>query len=104
MGKLATPKLEVYLSEDDDAEPIIVQTINADLVLTETTGRKHGWGTFAEAPIKNQTFMAWAALKRRGLVNGATFEEFEKTAVSITTAESGGEIVAFPTPPGLGSG
>jgi hypothetical protein len=100
MAKLATPKLEIYLTEDQD-EPIIVQTINADLVLTETTGRKHGWGSFTDAPIKNQTFMAWAAAKRKGLVNGQTFEEFEQTAVSITTAEG---APSSPTLPDPGSG
>ena len=100
MAKLATPKLEVYLSEDDN-EPVIVQTINADLVLTETTGRKHGWGSFTDAPIKNQTFMAWAALKRKGVLNGQTFEEFEQTAVSITAAEGD---PSSPTPPGPGPG
>ena len=97
MAKLATPKLEVYL--DEDGEPLIVQTINADLVLTETTGRKHGWGSFVDAPIKNQTFMAWAALKRKGLDNGQTFEEFEQTAVSITAAD-GDQAAASPTLPG----
>lgn len=100
MAKLATPKLEVYLTEDDD-EPLVVQTINADLVLTETTGRKHGWGTFTDAPMKNQTFMAWAALKRKGLLNGQTFEDFEQTAVSISGVD--GDPVS-PTPPDPGSG
>lgn len=102
MAKLATPRLEIYLSEDDD-EPVTVQAINADMVLGETTARKHGWGSFSDAPIKNQTFLAWAALRRRKLIpDGMTFEEFEKTAVSITTAEAPAAI--RPTLPDPGSG
>jgi hypothetical protein len=103
MAKLATPKLVVYLSEDDDAEPVVVQSINADLVLTETTARKHGWGTFTDAPIKSQTFLAYAALKRKGVLNGQTFEDFERTAVSITTAD-GDPAASNPTRPDPGSG
>ena len=102
MAKLATPKLEIYLSEDDD-EPIIVQAINADMVLSETTARKHNWGTFGEAPMKNQTFLAWAACRRKHLIpDGLTFEEFERTTVSITTAD--GPTPAVPTLPDPGSG
>jgi hypothetical protein len=101
VAKLATPKLEVYLSEDDD-EPIVVQAINADMVLGETTARKHNWGTFSDAPMKNQTFLAWAALRRRKLIPDAmTFEEFERTAVSITTADA---PPVSPTLPDPGSG
>jgi hypothetical protein len=103
MAKLATPKLVVYLSEDDDAEPVVVQSINADLVLTETTARKHGWGSFSDAPIKMQTFLAYAALKRKGVLNGETFEQFEQTAVSITT-DDGDPAGSRPTLPDPGSG
>jgi hypothetical protein len=103
MAKLATPKLVVYLSEDDDAEPFVVQSINADLVLTETTARKHSWGSFTDAPIKMQTFLAYAALKRKGILNGETFEQFEQTAVSITTAD-GDPAGSVPTRPDPGSG
>lgn len=102
MAKLATPKLEIYLTEDQE-DPWIIQTINADLVLTETTGRKHGWGSFTDAPLKNQTFMAWAAAKRTGHINGQTFEQFEATAVSISAAE-GDPAASSPTRPDPGSG
>jgi hypothetical protein len=102
VAKLATPKLEIWLSEDDD-EPIVVQAINADMVLGETTARKHNWGTFGEAPMKNQTFLAWAACRRRHLIpDGMTFEQFEATAVSITVAEDPKPVL--PTPPDPGSG
>jgi hypothetical protein len=102
VARLATPKLEIWLDENDDA-PVVVQAINADMVLGETTARKHGWGTFTEAPMKNQTFLAWAALKRTGQLRppGQTYEEFEKAALSITLA---GDSPADPTQPGQGSG
>ena len=104
MAKLPTPRLMVFLGDDpdaDDLEPIAVQTINADMVLMETTARKHNWGSMQEAPMKSLTFLAYAALKRRGTVNGETFEQFEAKALAVTSADDG---EAVPTRPGPGPG
>ena len=108
--KLATPKLEVWLAdpaEEPDAEPIVIQTTNADMVLTERTGRKHGWGSIGDSPIRSQTFMAWAALKRRGRLPdpAMTYEVFEAECISVQTYEPPADDdddadEASPTPPG----
>ena len=109
--KLATPRLSVVLDEDDD-EAIEVQTINADMVLAETTARKHNWGRIQDSAMKFQTFLAWAALRRKHLISGElSFEQFEQTCASISPVDvddRGAPKVAtdyaFPTLPDPGSG
>jgi hypothetical protein len=89
--KLSTPRLRVVLHEDDN-DAIDVQTINADLVLAELTGRKHKWGALAESPLTYSTFLAWAALRRRRLIDPAvTFEAFSTTCASIETVDDDDE-------------
>lgn len=89
--KLATPRLRVVLNEDD-ADALEVQTINADMVLAERTARKHKWGTMSESPMTTLTFLAWAALRRRHLIPAdVTFETFEATTASISDAEDDAE-------------
>jgi len=106
--KLATPRLRIVLNEDD-ADAIEVQTINADMVLAERTGRKHKWGSMSDSPITTLTFLAWAALRRRGLIDQAvTFEQFETSTASISDADDdddgeGGDD-GSPTLPDPGSG
>jgi len=106
--KLATPRLRVVLNEDD-ADAIEVQTINADMVLAERTARKHKWGTMSESPMTTLTFLAWAALRRRGLIDpGVTFEAFEATTASISDADDDDDAedddTGRPTLPDPGSG
>ena len=85
--RLATPRLSVVLAEGDD-EAIVVQVINADMVLAEVTGRKHNWGKFTDSAIQYQTFMAWAALKRRGLIPGdLLYEKFAGECASIESID-----------------
>lgn len=109
--KLATPRLAVVMSEDDD-EAIEVQTINADMVLAETTFRVHKWGKVTDSPMKFQTFLAFAAMRRRKLIPAdLTFESFELTVASIESvdldadgAPTRADDYAFPTLPGPGPG
>jgi hypothetical protein len=101
MANIPTPRLKIWFTEDDD-EPTVVQTVNSDLVLMETTARKHNWGSMQDAPIKVGTFLAYAALKRKGLLNGETFEQFDPAAV--TALDDTPAAVAVPTQPDPGSG
>lgn len=110
-AKLATPRLSVVLYEGDD-QAIEVQVINADMVLAEVTGRKHGWGKIGDSAIRYQTFFAWAALRRKHLIaDDLGFDEFEKTCASIMPidADDQGRLTnaadfAVPTLPDLVSG
>lgn len=106
--KLSTPRLRIVLDEDateDDVE--IVQTTNVDLVLAERTGRRHKWGPISESPLAYQTFLAWAALRRRGRIpETVTYEDFAETAVSISAVDDDDEEddPGTPTGPDHGSG
>jgi hypothetical protein len=105
--KLSTPRLRVVLDEDaTEADVLTVQTTNVDLVLAERTGRRHKWGPISESPLAYQTFLAWAALRRRGLIADAvTFEAFESEAVSISAVDDDDEAdPGTPTGPDHGSG
>jgi hypothetical protein len=102
--RLATPRLSVVLSEDA-TEAIEVQTINADMVLAETTARKHNWGSLQDSPLRFQTFIAWAALRRRKLIPpDLLWESFESTCASVSPVELEDTDYATPTPPDLASG
>ena len=107
--KLATPRLRVVLNEDD-LTAIEVQTINADMVLAERTARKHKWGSMSDSPITTLTFLAWAALRRRGLIEqSVTFEAFEASTASIEDADAddddeSDDDAGRPTRPDPGSG
>jgi len=83
--KLATPLLWVWLTED--ADPVEVRTLNADLVASERVARKHKWGTMAESPMTYLTFLAWSAMKRAGKIGAdITYEAFEATTAGIADA------------------
>jgi hypothetical protein len=102
--KLSTPRLGVILDEDAD-EVLEVQTTNADLILAERTGRRHKWGPISESPITYQTFLAWAALRRRGMIpESVTYETFEQTTASVSSIDDDDEEAGTPTGPDPGSG
>lgn len=106
MVNLQTPRLSVVISEDADAA-VVVQTINADMVLAERTARKHGWGKIQDSPMLMMTFMAWAALRRKGLIaSELTWEQFEATCASLEDVSDAADDDddAGPTPPDLVSG
>lgn len=105
MVTLQTPRLSVVISEDAPAA-VVVQTINADMVLAERTARKHNWGPLTESPMLMMTFMAWAALRRKQLIPAdQSWEQFEATCASLEDV-SGRDAAAEadPTRPGPVSG
>jgi hypothetical protein len=105
--KLSTPQLRIVLDEDaTDDDVLTVQTTNVDLVLAERTGRRHKWGPISESPLAYQTFLAWAALRRRGMIaDSITYEDFAGTAVSISAVDDDDEgDPGTPTGPDPGSG
>jgi hypothetical protein len=85
-AKLFTPLLRVIMPppEGEDAKAIDVQSINADLVRWDRTRLANKWPKMEDAPIIWATFIAWAAMRRQGLIpQDLKYEEFEATALSI---------------------
>lgn len=106
-ARLSGPKLSVVVNEDDP-EPIVVQTLTADMVLAERTARKHHWGTMQDSPMLMLAFLSWAALRRRKLIpQTLTFETFETAVASIDDVSEDPddpEAPGSPTLPDPGSG
>lgn len=82
-GRLSAPRLSVIVNEDDP-EPLVVQTLTADMVAAERTARQHRWGTMQESPMLTLTFLAWHALRRRKMIpQTLEFKTFEENVASI---------------------
>jgi hypothetical protein len=72
--KLPTPLARVRLT---DGRVLEARVINPDYLRWDRTASKHGWPKMAEAPFLWQTFLAWSALRREGLIaDSVTWEEF----------------------------
>lgn len=85
-NKLASPLLRVLVK--DEAEPIEVQTINADLVLWDRSRVKHKWPKFDEAPFLWMTFLSWSAAKRLGHIQPTTtYEQWEASVVDVQAVD-----------------
>lgn len=105
--KLSGPKLSILLNEDDP-EPIVVQTLTADMVAAERTARKHGWGAMKDSPMVMLAFLAWHAARRRKLIpQSLTYETFEADVADIADVSDDPAVEdapGSPTPPDPGSG
>ena len=106
--KLTTPRLEVTL---DDGRVLIVQTANPDMLAYDRTASKHGWPALNKAPILYLTFVAWAALRRQGVIDKSmTWDAFsERHALEVRAAPADGdqpegETTQDPTPEALDLG
>ena len=102
-----------------DGRVVVAQVMNADLLRWDTTAAKHGWPDFQTVRTWHATFCAWAALRRAGAIpKDWTWERFsEDEALQVRALDREGnpilededapepeELVADPTPPGVGPG
>lgn len=104
--RLDTPRVQVTM---DDGRQWVVQVRNPDYLAWDRTAAKHRWGSMRDVPLTWLTFVAWAALRRVGHINGdMTWEAFSEThAVEVKTVKADGEPAGDedavdPTPPGPG--
>jgi len=71
---LVYPLLRVVMADGAEWE---VQPIGPDQILWERTAVKHKWPDFQQTPVTWQTFLAWAASRREGLIPPSlTWEAF----------------------------
>ena len=87
--KLTSPRLRAVRGDIESPEIIEVQTTHPDLVLWDTTRRKHGWGTFQEDMWKWLGFIAWAAARRTEAIPAdLRFEEWEKSLLEVQNLDA----------------
>jgi hypothetical protein len=113
---LAYPRLRVIMADGGEWE---IQPIGPDQILWETTAVKHKWPEFTRTPVTWQTFLAWAASRREGLVPTAlTWETFRAQHQYVQAVDQDTEPAADdqadddeldpadvpPTRPGVGTG
>jgi hypothetical protein len=60
-----------------------VSTNLRDQMRYEAAARAGKWGPTAENLIRFETFVAWSALERRGLIDGIKFDEFDQLVEQI---------------------
>jgi hypothetical protein len=97
----ALPTLVVQLAAD--ADPVLVQTTQQDMLAWEETSHKHKWPGAADAPFLLSWFMGWHALRRTGGLPESmrTWELFRANAVGVGPApDADGGGPATPTLPG----
>lgn len=88
--KLFSPLLWVFMQTDDGSEPkpVLVQTANMDLLLWDKTRAAHKWPKMDESPFKWFTFLAWAAMRRLGMIAvDLKYEKFEVVCLSVEPVE-----------------
>jgi hypothetical protein len=80
--RLPTPLARARLS---DGRTLEARVINPDYLRWDRTASKHGWPTATQAPFLWQTFLAWSALRREGLIDtSVTWEHFsDELAVQV---------------------
>ena len=103
---LYTPRLEVVM---DDGRVLEVQALNPDLLRYDRTAAKHGWPAATAAPFLWLTFLAWAALRRRGDIDESmTWEQFSDTHAhqvrNLTEADGAPAVPVPPIPSAPGPG
>lgn len=88
--RLPTPLARARLA---DGRVLEARVINPDYLRWDRTASKHGWPTATQAPFFWQTFLAWSALRREGLIESTvTWEDFsENLAVQVELEGMGAE-------------
>jgi hypothetical protein len=88
--RLPTPLARVRLS---DGRVLEARVYNTDYLRWDRTASKHGWPTATAAPFLWQTFLAWSALRREGLIEqGVTWEHFsDELALQVELEGMGAE-------------
>lgn len=80
--RLTTPTARARLA---DGRTLEARVINPDYLRWDRTAAKHGWPKATEAPFFWQTFLAWSAFRREGLIAAdVSWETFsEELAVQV---------------------
>jgi hypothetical protein len=104
--KLAAVKVRVFWGDINSPEVLEVQTLNPDVMRWEETARKHKWGGITGNEITFTTFIAWAALKRTGMIGpDMTWEKWIPGVLSVeSVSDDESDAAGSPTLPGLDLG
>lgn len=81
--KLKVPKVHVIM---EDGRTWDVQTDNRDMIRWDENAGKRGWPDPSKAPFLWLTFIAWAALRRQGLVE-LSWDDFRGQALEVSSQE-----------------
>lgn len=95
----------------DGREPFVVGTRLVDHNLWDITRARHKWAPATDGPVTWMGFLAWAAAKRTGEIDGMTWETFLNECEAVENADNDddddGEVGATVDPirpvPGRGS-
>jgi hypothetical protein len=98
--KLFAPTVNVIM---DDGTEHRVQAVNQDMIKWDMTRHAKRWPPTDECSSKWVTFLAWAAMRRQGIIS-MTLEDFETKCLSVEPLESGGKDLVDPTPEVAGGG
>jgi len=82
----------------DEREPFVVATRIIDHNLWDITRARHKWPTAQEASITWMGFIAWAAAKRTGEIDGMTWEQFLAACESVENADDDDDAADEATP------
>lgn len=96
---LTSPVITYVLGDENDPSTWVsadVQTLNVDQLAYERQAVKSGWKGMETMPFLWMTFLAWHALKRRGVLT-CTMEEWPVLSVTADTTTT-----ATPTQPAAG--
>jgi hypothetical protein len=86
----------------DDGTPAgvthVVRVTNRELVLWDRTAPKHKWGAAQDVPFLANTFTAWAAARRAGVIGqDVRFETFQELCLDVTDLPEDESDAARPT-------
>lgn len=89
MAKIQRIILDVAML--DGTEHTDVAVVVADRMKLSEVARRHKWGGLDTDPDRGMTFLAYAALSRRGLFSG-TFDDFVNAAEVVAPQEDAVDV------------
>jgi len=85
----------------DDGTPAgvthVVRVTNRELVLWDKTAPRRQWGAAQDVPFLANTFTAWAAARRAGVIGDLKFEAFQELCLDVTDLAEDDSDAARPT-------
>lgn len=84
---MAIQRIIIDVAMIDGTEHTGVVVTTADRMKLAATARRHKWGTLQDDPDRSITFLAWAALTRRGVFSG-TWDDFVNQSETVTSPEA----------------
>lgn len=96
----ALPGRRVRIVLDDGTEygaEHTVRVTNRELVLWDKTAPRRQWGAAQDVPFLANTFTAWAAARRAGVIGDLKFEAFQDICLDVEDLQEDATDAARPT-------